>query len=127
MSRNTIIQGYQLQADKHFILPEINTISDFIETSKVANEPPGRFYYPIEYCRGKSGSTTLYAKAYRPHGKATSSRCNGHVIGRYEVLKGNYPDNLALLRATDPHGINNVWISLIDWSDYGIFIQEALS
>jgi len=127
MSRKIIIQNYQLKADKHFLLPEIQTIGDFIEQTQVSNKAPGRLYYPLETWRDKIETKTLYAQAFRPHGKAASSRCEGHVIGRYEVLKGGYPDNLALLRATDPHGINNIWISLIDWADYEHFIQEALS
>ena len=127
MSRKSVINSYELKGDKHFLLPEIESIQQFLESSVFASESPSRLHYPIETLWSPEGFKTLYALAYRPHGKAVASRCSDHTIGRYEVLKGGYPDDLALLRATDRYGIQNVWISLISWSGYQQYLEEALA
>ena len=127
MSRQTIIQSYQLKGDKHFLLPEIETIQDFLQSAEVATKPPSRLHYPIETLWPSGDFKTLYGLACRPHGKAVSFRCYGWIIGRYDVFHGDYHCDMAILRATDPYSINNVWISLITWSGYQAFVQEALS
>ena len=127
MGRQAIINAYQLRADKAFLLPKIETIQDFIESAEIALESPSRLHYPIEYQYSSKGRGILYGLAFRYHGKAVASRCTDHTIGRYEVLKGGYPGDLALLRATDRYGIKNVWISLISWSGYQQYLEEVLS
>jgi hypothetical protein len=137
-TREHIIRQTELRSGRTFILPEIETIEQFVELSWFPeHEDPPAGAEPYRGSRAVSpardfyflaGATEtiprggrwlpLYVRARRQYGMAIKSYCTDGQIGSYKVVKGAWPDPYGLLLANDGHHIAAPFLSLIDWPGY---------
>lgn len=142
MSKKHVIEAYNRTHNTHFLFPEIDTISDFLEdwyvpghsNPKGSLEPyrgdrpvdPLRDFYFLQGQHVEGQWTTIFAKAKRQYGIGIRSRCTNQAIGGFAVVKGGWPDPYALLMANDRLHIAQPFIALIDWEDYKAWVAEVL-
>lgn len=133
-TKSHILRQYELRYGSKFLLPEIETIEDFVdlawwrdyEPAPAGVEPyrgdrsvsPARDFYFLHGATLRGSWRSLYVRAKRSHGMAVASQCSDNQIGAYKVVKGSWPDPYALLLANDNYHIANPFISLINWCDY---------
>ena len=140
MTSNTkkhVIRQVSLSNGRTFLAPEIDTIDEFVdgvwfpelrdEPTNFGHQPyrghravdPKRDYYLLQTLHVEGGpSQPLQVRARKPIGLMVAKHCTDKRIGRFQVIKGGWPDPYALLLAHDHWGLKSPLISLIDWEHY---------
>ena len=137
-TKRHIIEQTQLRSGRTFLLPEIETIEDFVELAWFVDheeppigaepyrgarrvEPARDFYFLGSQPTGVVDGgrwLPLYVRARRGYGMAIKAQCTDSRIGGFKVIKGSWPDPYALLVAYDQNHIAAPFLSLIDWPGY---------
>jgi hypothetical protein len=137
-SRVYTMRAYEQKYDKAFLMPEMCKITDLVESHQVVLNTPGGnaaptdpHYYFLggEYVYRPDGQqcwATVWANLGRIHAGVLRPYMRGGDIGRIQVFKRGWPDNLALMLATDRMMISSRWLSLIDHDHYKSWLSETI-
>jgi len=119
-TRLSIVDSYERLIDRRFLLPEVSTISEigrvgYATTLKHLDE----FTYPVFGGVISNGPDIGLAVIQTPRqvGRAVRVKLLNKEIGFFTLGKSNHPDFFTLT-VSDPSGLTNTPVALIEASDF---------